>query len=156
MTFQQRLSLQLQLIITFPSYKSFSCLRMLRSCRKSLPKHVEIWRINPQHRLVLAAHLQTWQGLTGDQAVIAPPKVLNSVGLHQQTAKSYNVLPSLECNSRLPGERERQVKVPVTVASIDDFFTQLSRMLADGNVSGTTLWHFVKKGFPRHPSADTS
>lgn len=127
---------------------------MLRSCRNSLWKHTGLSRIDTRYRRVLAVHLQTWHDPVQDPSPNVPLKGLDSVAAEKPVAGDWlKGLPPQALRLRAPRKEKRLVNTPTDARSIDTFFAQLSQLLADEDVSGTTLWHFVQKSCP--PSCST-
>lgn len=119
---------------------------MLRVCGNSLPKHPHTSRGNTGHGRVPVAHLRSRHGPPRQVSVIQPPKGFKSIELNESTTKGrLSTLSPLIRNLRVPDKRIRAGKALSGRPTVAGFFAQLSYLLANQNVRGTTLWYFVKR-----------
>lgn len=128
---------------------------MLRLCGNSLPKPLNATRSNLWQNRVLVAHLRTWNGPQPNASVIRSPTGTESFQPYKLTTNArLDVASPLTGNSRGPNKGVHPTKYSVQRPSGDKFFAELSYRLANENVSGTTLWYFVRNSLPRLLSDD--
>ncbi len=119
---------------------------MLPLCKNRLPKHLHISRSNSRLRLVPVAHLRTRHGPSRKALPIEAFVRSESVKPYEPTAENHlGALSPLTRNLKVPNKTKSWVMIPTYRHHDGRVFDHLSDLLKDGDVSGTTLWHFVRK-----------
>ena len=124
---------------------------MLSVCGYNSLKQFYTSRHKTWYGKVLAAPLLTPHGPSSHASVIPQPKGYESVDRHKSKTEIENGLDSLSPlrrNQNLPGKRKCTAKALHNKQPLHKIFAQLSDLIGNGNVRGTTLWCFVEEHFP--------